>query len=125
MNLPCCHGNIIQFNTSKGALNLKMYQRSADLFLGLPFNITSYALLLAMVADVAGLKRGKLFISVGDAHLYSNHKNQALELLTRQPLPLPVLKFSKHHKNIDEFDYNSFIVEDYQHLGAINAPVSV
>lgn len=127
MALQPCHV-MFQFYVANGKLSCHMYQRSADVFLGVPFNIASYALLTHMVAEVCDLGLGDLVISFGDVHLYNNHFEQAHTQLSRTPGPLPTLKIAGHPtspKNIDTIDFEHFILEGYVHQGAIAAPVAV
>ena len=124
MALPPCHC-MFQFYVADGKLSLQLYQRSADIFLGVPFNIASYALLLAMVAQVCGLQCGDFVHTFGDAHLYSNHIEQAKLQLTRQPYPLPTLKLNPEVKNIFDFTYEDIIIENYQCHPHIKAEVAV
>ena len=110
---PFCH-SMYQFAvTGENKLNLGLYQRSADIFLGVPFNIASYALLLLMVARVTGLEPGEFVHSFGDAHLYSNHMEQIKEQMTREPKPFPAMQINKEIKNIDDFKYEDFKIENY------------
>jgi len=110
---PFCH-TTFQFQvTGDGVLNLGLYQRSADLFLGVPFNIASYAMLLLMVAQVVGLKPGEFVHTFGDVHLYSNHFDQIKEQISREPLPFPNLKINPNIKNIDDFKFEDFTLENY------------
>ncbi len=110
---PFCH-TMYQFAVTDGnKLNLGLYQRSADIFLGVPFNIASYALLLLMVAQVTGLEPGEFVHSFGDAHVYSNHMLQIKEQMTRTPRPFPNMQIDKEIKNIDEFKYEDFKIENY------------
>ena len=106
-------------------LDLHLYQRSADTFLGVPFNIASYALLLSMIAQVTGKKPGEFIHTLADAHIYSNHFNQVEEQLTRQPLPLPTLKLNPKIKNIDDFTFADIKLIDYEHHPPIKAPIAV
>ena len=124
MALPPCHC-MFQFYVADGKLSLQLYQRSADIFLGVPFNIASYSILLAMVAQVTGLKCGEFVHTFGDAHLYSNHLEQAQLQLTRQPYPLPVLKLNTEIKSIYDFDYEDIVIENYQFHPHIKAEVAV
>lgn len=124
MALPPCHC-LFQFYVAEGKLSLQLYQRSADIFLGVPFNIASYSLLLAMMAQVCGLKCGEFVHTLGDAHLYTNHLEQAKLQLTREPLPLASLKLNKEIKNIFDFNYEDIEIENYQSHPHIKAEVSV
>lgn len=124
MNLPPCHA-FFQFYVADGKLSLQLYQRSADSFLGVPFNIASYALLLMMVAQVTGLEAGDFVHTLGDAHLYLNHLDQARLQLTRQPRPLPKMIINPAIKNIFDFRYDDFHLEDYNPHPHIKAEVSV
>jgi thymidylate synthase len=128
MSMPCCHGNIIQFNVSrKGVLNCQMYQRSADTFLGLPWNIAFYAIMTKMFAQLSGYIPGELCIAIGDAHIYKNHIDQVHELLSRDPTRYepPILKINPAVKDIDDFKFEDFELIGYEHWPAISAPVSV
>ena len=124
MNLPPCH-MFFQFYVAKGKLSLQMYQRSADTFLGVPFNIASYALLLQMMAQVCGLQAGELVHTLGDAHLYLNHLEQARLQLTRTPRPLPKMTLNPEVKSIFDFHYEDFTLSDYDPYDHIKATVSV
>ena len=124
MALMPCHA-FFQFRVANGKLDCQLYQRSADVFLGVPFNIASYALLTHMVAQVCGLEAGEFVHTIGDAHLYLNHLEQANLQLSRQPLSLPKLHLDKNIMNIDEFTYESITVEGYEHHPHISAPISV
>ncbi len=122
--LPPCHA-FFQFYVADGRLSCQMYQRSADLFLGVPFNIASYALLTLMVAQVSRLAPGEFVHTLGDAHLYLNHLDQAREQLTRSPRPFPVMKLNPEVTGIDAFDYGDFTLEGYDPHPAIKAPIAV
>ncbi len=124
MALPPCH-TMFQFYVADGKLSCQLYQRSADIFLGVPFNIASYALLVLMVANVTGLKPGEFVHTLGDAHLYLNHLDQVDEQLQRNPFPLPQIKIRKPMNNILDFDYDDFTLEGYEAHPHISAPVAV
>lgn len=124
MALAPCHA-LFQFYVAAGRLSCQMYQRSADIFLGVPFNIASYALLILMVAQVTGLEAGEFIISLGDAHLYMNHLEQADLQLTRAPFPLPVMNMNQSVKSIDDFRYEDFALTGYQAHPAIPAPIAI
>ena len=124
MNLPPCHA-MFQFYVADGRLSLQLYQRSADCFLGVPFNIASYALLLQMMAQVTGLKAGDFIHTLGDAHLYLNHIEQAKLQLTREPYALPKMKINPDVKDIFSFKFEDFSLEDYTAHPHIKAEVSV
>lgn len=124
MNLPPCHA-LFQFYVADGRLSLQLYQRSADCFLGVPFNIASYALLLLMVAQVTGLKPGEFVHTLGDAHIYNNHLEQARLQLTREPRKLPVMTINPEVKDIFSFKYEDFTLSDYNPHPHISAQVSV
>lgn len=126
MALAPCH-ILYQFHPDPTSerLSMSMYQRSADAFLGLPFDITSYALLLSMVAHVTGYKTGDLIISLGDVHLYKNHWDAAVKQTHRTPLKLPTLYLKSDVKNIDDFTVNDIEIENYKHYPRIKAPISV
>jgi thymidylate synthase len=124
MALPPCHA-LFQFYVAEGRLSCQMYQRSADLFLGVPFNIASYALLTLMVAQVTGLKPGEFILTLGDAHLYLNHLEQAREQIAREPRPFPRLKLNPAVKELLEFRYEDFTLESYDPHPAIRAPIAV
>ena len=124
MALPPCHC-LFQFYVADDRLSLQLYQRSADTFLGVPFNIASYALLLQMMAQVTGLKSGEFVHTTGDTHLYLNHLEQARLQLTRTPRPLPTMKINPDVKNIFDFKYEDFELEGYNPYDHIKAEVSV
>ena len=124
MALPPCHC-LFQFYVADDRLSLQLYQRSADTFLGVPFNIASYALLLQMMAQVTGLKPGEFVHTTGDTHLYLNHLEQARLQLTRTPRPLPTMKINPHVKNLFDFKYEDFELEGYNPYDHIKAEVSV
>lgn len=124
MALPPCH-TLFQFYVADGRLSLQLYQRSADTFLGVPFNIASYALLLQMMAQVTGLKAGEFVHTTGDTHLYLNHLEQARLQLTREPRPLPTMKINPDVKSIFDFKYEDFELQDYNPWPHIKAAVSV
>ena len=124
MNLPPCH-ILFQFYVVNGRLSLQLYQRSADVFLGVPFNIASYAMLLMMVAQVTGLKAGDFVHTLGDAHIYKDHIEQMKLQLTREPRPLPHLKINPDVKSIFDFKYEDFELEDYNPWPHISGKVSV
>ncbi|MCB1651850.1 MAG: thymidylate synthase [Alphaproteobacteria bacterium] len=124
MALPPCHA-FFQFYVADGKLSCQLYQRSADIFLGVPFNIASYALLTMMIAQVTGLKPGEFIHSFGDAHLYSNHFEQAKEQLGREPFPLPHMNINPDIKDIFDFTFEDFELVDYQAHPHIKAPVAV
>ena len=124
MNLPPCH-LLFQFYVANGRLSLQMYQRSADTFLGVPFNIASYALLLQMMAQVTGLRAGNFVHTLGDAHIYTNHLEQVKLQLTRTPRPLPHMRLNPDVKNIFDFRYEDFELTDYDPWPHIAGQVSV
>lgn len=124
MALPPCHC-LFQFYVADGKLSLQLYQRSADTFLGVPFNIASYALLLQMMAQVSGLEPGEFIHTTGDTHLYLNHLDQARLQLTRTPRPLPKMRINPDVKNLFDFHYEDFQLEGYDPWPHISAQVSV
>ncbi len=124
MRLPPCH-TMFQFDVTKGKLRMMLYQRSWDVFLGGPFNIAQYAMLLLMVAHVTGLEARELIISVGDTHLYTNHIEPAKEQLRRKPYPFPTLKIIGDVKSIDDFKEDNFVLEDYQYHPHIKADLVI
>ncbi|NSZ17202.1 thymidylate synthase [Agrobacterium vitis] len=124
MALPPCHC-LFQFYVADGKLSCQLYQRSADIFLGVPFNIASYALLTMMVAQVTGLKPGDFIHTLGDAHLYANHFEQARLQLSRQPKPLPVMRINPDVKDVFGFAFEDFSLENYSADPVIKAPIAV
>ncbi|MGD9390683.1 MAG: thymidylate synthase [Thioalkalispiraceae bacterium] len=124
MALAPCHA-FIQFYVADGRLSCQLYQRSADIFLGVPFNIASYALLTMMLAQVCDLQPGEFIHTLGDAHLYSNHAEQVEEQLSRTPYPLPTMKINPEVKDIFQFKFEDFELENYQSHPHIKAPVAI
>lgn len=124
MNLPPCHA-FFQFYVADGKLSCQLYQRSGDSFLGIPFNIASYALLTMMMAQCAGLQPGEFIHTIGDAHIYLNHLEQVREQLSRTPRKLPVMTLNPKKTDIFDFEYSDFTLTDYDPWPAIKAPISV
>jgi len=124
MALPPCHA-FFQFYVAEGKLSCQLYQRSADIFLGVPFNIASYALLTMMIAQVCDLEAGEFIHTLGDAHLYNNHMEQVNTQLAREPYPLPTMKLNPEIKNIFDFSYDDFTLENYECHPGIRAPIAI
>lgn len=122
--LPPCHV-MFQFYVVDGKISVQLYQRSGDMFLGVPFNIASYALLLNMIARETGLQVGEFIHTLGDAHIYSNHFSQVKEMLSRKPYESPQLWLNPEKKHIEDFDMQDIKLVDYKHHGTIKAPVAV
>lgn len=124
MALPPCHV-LFQFYVNDGRLSCQLYQRSADVFLGVPFNIASYALLTMMIAQVCSLEPGDFVHTIGDAHLYLNHLQQVEELLQREPYALSTMKINPERRRLDDFEFGDFTLENYRYHPALRAPISV
>jgi thymidylate synthase len=124
MALPPCH-TLFQFYVAGGRLSCQLYQRSADVFLGVPFNIASYALLTMMIAQVTGLAPGEFVHTFGDTHLYANHLEQADRQLAREPLPLPVMRLNPAVRDLFAFTLDDFTLEGYRYHPGIKAPIAV
>lgn len=124
MKLPPCH-MMFQFYVANGKLSCMLYQRSCDMFLGVPFNIASYALLTMMIAQVSGLKAGEFIHTLGDTHIYHNHFEQVKEQLSRTPLPLPTMKINPLIKDINDFKYDDFELVGYESYGVLKGKVAV
>jgi len=124
MALPPCHA-FFQFYVAEGKLSCQLYQRSADIFLGVPFNIASYALLTMMIAQVCDLEPGEFIHTLGDAHLYNNHMEQVNTQLAREPYPLPSMTLNPDIKNIFDFSYDDFTLEGYECHAGIRAPIAI
>lgn len=124
MALAPCHA-FFQFYVADGRLSCQLYQRSADMFLGVPFNIASYALLTLMIAQQTGLEPGEFVWTGGDVHIYDNHVQQVTEQLSREPFASPTLSFARTPESVFDYTYEDFVVEDYQHHPAIRATVAV
>ncbi|MCF6236479.1 MAG: thymidylate synthase [Gammaproteobacteria bacterium] len=124
MALPPCHA-LFQFYVADGKLSCQLYQRSADIFLGIPFNIASYALLTMMIAQVTNLQAGEFIHTLGDAHLYSNHLEQVDTQLARAPFPLPTMEINSEVNSLFDFCYDDFTLKNYQCHPAIKAPIAV
>jgi thymidylate synthase len=124
MALAPCHA-LFQFYVADGRLSCQLYQRSADLFLGVPFNIASYALLTLMIAQQVGLEPGDFVWTGGDCHIYDNHVEQVREQLSRDAYPAPTLRFARTPDSVFDYEYDDFLVEDYQHHAPIRAAVAV
>jgi thymidylate synthase len=124
MALMPCHA-FFQFYVNDGKLSCQLYQRSADAFLGVPFNISSYSLLTCMIAQICNLQPGEFIWTGGDCHLYLNHIEQAKLQINRVPLPQPKLKLNKEIVNIDDFSFEDIKIDDYHHHPSISAPISI
>jgi thymidylate synthase len=125
MKLAPCHGCFIQLNCQDGFLDLTMYQRSCDVFLGVPFNISSYALLLHMIAQVCDMTPRRFNHVLGDVHIYNNHEEQVREQLSREPYSLPILRMNPLVRNINDFKYEDITLFDYKYQASIKADVAV
>jgi thymidylate synthase len=124
MALAPCHA-LFQFYVNDGRLSCQLYQRSADMFLGVPFNVASYALLTCMIAQQTGLEPGDFVWTGGDCHIYRNHLEQVHRQLARDPFPAPTLHFARTPDSIFDYRYEDFVIENYQHHPGIKAPVAV
>ena len=124
MKLPPCH-MMFQFYVANGKLSCMLYQRSCDMFLGVPFNIASYALLTMMIAQICDLKAGEFIHTLGDTHIYHNHFEQVKEQLSRTPLPLPTMKINPLIKDINDFKYDDFELVGYESYGVLKGKVAV
>lgn len=124
MALPPCH-LLFQFYVAGGRLSCQLYQRSADMFLGVPFNIASYAMLTHMMADQTGLEVGDFIWTGGDCHIYDNHRDQVAEQLSRDPFPAPRFRLANRPDSISGYRFEDFVIEDYEHHPSIKAPVAV
>ena len=124
MALPPCHA-LFQFFVADSKISCQLYQRSADVFLGVPFNIASYALLTMMIAQVCNLKPGKFVHTLGDAHLYLNHLDQAKLQISRKPFNLPTIKINSEISKLEDFTYEDFEILNYESHPGISAPISV
>jgi thymidylate synthase len=125
MALPPCHAFFQFYVSMDGGLSCQLYQRSADMFLGVPFNISSYALLTAMVANVCDLYPKEFIHTFGDLHIYNNHLNQVREQLSREPLPLPTVELKRKVNSIDDFSFDDVEIISYVHHPPIKAPIAI